>query len=245
MKEDSMCNKRVLASWSSGKDSAWMLHVLKASPECEVIGLVTTFTETTNRVAMHNVQRSLVMAQADAVGLPLFPVMLPPSCSNAEYERRLRQAIEQARPLGVTHIAFGDLFLQDIRDYRVRLLAGTGCEPLFPIWTGSSATASLAHQMISSGLRSVLTCVDTSVLPASFAGREFDLQLLSELPASVDPCGENGEFHTFCYAGPHQKAPLQVDLGDRHSSENFAFVQVALGSGKGAQAKDAPARIAE
>jgi uncharacterized protein (TIGR00290 family) len=190
-----------------------------------VIGLVTTFSETTDRVPIHGVRRSLVTAQADAVGFPLFPVMLPPSCSNTEYERRLRQAIEGLRGLGATHLAFGDLFLQDIRDFRVRVLAETGCEPLFPIWAGSDTTR-LAREMISSGLRAVLTCVDTNALPASFAGREFDQQLLSEFPAGVDPCGENGEFHTFCYAGPHQRLPLHVSLGDRYAADNFAFMDV-------------------
>jgi uncharacterized protein (TIGR00290 family) len=193
---------KALLFWSSGKDSAWSLHRLRQENDVEVVGLVTTFGEADGRVPIHNVRRELVEAQARAAGLPLWPVELPWPCSNAEYESRLSAVFSSMRDQAITHCAFGDLFLEDIRVYRERLLAGTGITPLFPLWGTPSDTPGLAREMIAGGLRAVITCVDPQHLNESFVGREFDSDLLAQLPPSVDPCGERGEFHTFCYAGP-------------------------------------------
>ena len=193
---------KVLLSWSSGKDSAWALHVLRQQPDLEVVALLTTFNEAFDRVAMHAVRRELVEAQASAAGFPLVPVMLPYPCTNEVYEQRMRAAIAEAKAAGVTHMAFGDLFLEDIREYRVRLLQGTGIEPLFPIWTTAEETPALARRMLAEGLGAVLTCVDPKQLDERFVGRQYDEKLLAELPAGVDLCGERGEFHTFCFRCP-------------------------------------------
>jgi diphthamide synthase (EF-2-diphthine--ammonia ligase) len=166
-----MTTLKVLLSWSSGKDSAWALHVLRQRPDLEVLGLLTTFNEEFDRVAMHAVRRELVGSQAAAVGLPLIPVMLPHPCTNEVYEQRMRAALAEARTAGVTHMAFGDLFLEDIREYRVRLLKGTGVEPLFPIWTTAEETPALARTMLAADLGAVLTCVDPNQLNERFVGR--------------------------------------------------------------------------
>jgi uncharacterized protein (TIGR00290 family) len=218
-----------LLSWSSGKDSAWALHLLRQRPDVQLVGLVTTLNEAFDRVAMHAVRRELVEAQAVAAGLPLWPVPLPWPCSNEVYEQRMAALIERARGQSVTHLAFGDLFLEDIRAYRVRQLAGTGIEPLFPIWTPADRTPQLAADMLGSGLRATLTCVDPRRLDASFAGREFDEQLLADLPAGVDPCGENGEFHTFCHAGPMFERAIAVRLGERIERDGFCFADLLPG----------------
>jgi uncharacterized protein (TIGR00290 family) len=206
--------KRVLLSWSSGKDSAWTLHVLRQQPDVELVGLVTTFNEAADRVAMHAVRRELVEAQAESAGLPLFPVRLPWPCSNEIYERRMLDLLHEAGRQGVTHVAFGDLFLEEVRDYRIRLLAGTGLEPLFPLWGTPADTPALARRMLDAGLRAVLTCVDPAQLDGRFVGRAFDAALLAELPPSVDPCGERGEFHTFTSYGPGFDAPVGYELGE-------------------------------
>ena len=203
---------RALRSWSSGKDSAWALHVLSQRPDLEVVGLLTTFNEAFSRVAMHAVRRELVEDQAAAAGLPLVPVLLPYPCTNEVYELRMRAALTEAKAAGITHMAFGDLFLADIREYRVRLLEGTGVEPLFPLWGRDTRT--LAREMIDGGLRARLTCVDPRVLDRALAGRAFDATLLAELPPGVDPCGENGEFHTFVFAGPNFARPVTYTLGE-------------------------------
>jgi uncharacterized protein (TIGR00290 family) len=216
--------RRVLLSWSSGKDSAWALHVLRGQADVEVVGLLTTFNEAAGRVAMHAVRRELVEAQAAAAGLPLWPVELPWPCANAAYEERMAVAIARARERGVSHLAFGDLFLEDVRDYRVRQLAGTGVEPLFPLW--GSDTAELARRMLAAGLRAVLTCVDPRQLPAAFVGRPFDAALLDELPAGVDPCGERGEFHTFCHACPAFAHEVAVRVGETVCRDGFWFADV-------------------
>jgi uncharacterized protein (TIGR00290 family) len=218
--------KRVLLSWSSGKDSAWTLHVLRRDPSVTVVGLLTTFNESADRVAMHAVRHVLVEAQARAAGLPVQPVMLPWPCSNDVYEARLQEAIEQAQQDGVTHIAFGDLFLEDIRAYREQKLAGTGIDPLFPIWTTQNETPQLAREMLSAGLQAVLTCVDPKQLDPRFVGRWFDGDFLAELPAGVDPCGERGEFHTFCCAGPMFRAPIDVTRGESVLRDGFWFADV-------------------
>ncbi len=219
---------QVFLSWSSGKDSAWALHVLRKQPDLEVVGLLTTFNEVFDRVAMHAVRRELVEVQAAAAGVPLIPVMLPYPCTNEVYEERMKVAIAEAKTESVTHIAFGDLFLQDIREYRIRLLDGTGVEPLFPIWTTSEDTPDLARQMLNAGLRVVLTCVDPKQLSEKFVGREFDADLLANFPAGVDPCGERGEFHTFCYRCPEFKSEITVTVGDTLMRDGFWFADLQL-----------------
>jgi len=216
--------KRVLLSWSSGKDSAWALHLLRQQPDLHVVALLTTFNTTADRVAMHAVRRTLVQMQAERAGLPLWEVELPWPCSNDDYECRMRAVVERALAEGVDAVAFGDLFLEDIRAYRVKQLAGTGLEPLFPVW--GIPTAELAQQMIAGGVRAKLTCVDPAKLDASFAGREFDAALLRDLPEGIDPCGENGEFHSFVYAAPVFSSAIAVEGGEVVARDNFVFADV-------------------
>jgi uncharacterized protein (TIGR00290 family) len=217
---------RILLSWSSGKDSAWALHTLRQQPDIEVLALLTTFNAEADRVAMHAVRHALVEAQAAAAGLPLWTVPLPSPCSNAEYEQRMQAAIDRARAADVTHIAFGDLFLEDIRAYRIRLLAGTGIDPLFPLWRTPEQTPALARDMLAAGLRAVVTCVDPRCLSAAFAGRPYDATLLADLPFSVDPCGERGEFHTFCWSGPMFTTPIAVRVGETVVRDGFCFTDL-------------------
>jgi uncharacterized protein (TIGR00290 family) len=215
---------KVLLSWSSGKDSAWALHLLRRRPDAHVAALVTTFNSEANRVAMHAVRRALVEAQAEQVGIPLWPVELPWPCSNFEYEERMRAVCQRATDEGITAIAFGDLFLQDIRDYRVRQLQGSGLEPMFPLW--KIPTEQLAREMIAAGVRAKITCVDPSKLAKSFAGHEYDLRLLQTLPPEVDPCGENGEFHTFVYDSPVFSRPIAVRNGELVERDGFVFADL-------------------
>jgi uncharacterized protein (TIGR00290 family) len=224
--------KRVLLSWSSGKDSAWALWMLRQQSELEVVGLLTSFNQAADRVAMHAVRRELVVRQAEAAGLPLWSIELPWSCPNDVYEARLREAVERARREGITHIAFGDLFLEDIRAYRERTLTGTGIDPLFPIWTTAADTAQLAREMLAGGLRSVITCVDPKQLDGRFAGREFDEDLLAELPATTDACGERGEFHTFCWQGPMLSQPIPVRVPGVSFRDGFWFADLVPSDGK-------------
>jgi uncharacterized protein (TIGR00290 family) len=216
--------KRTLLSWSSGKDSAWSLHLLRQQNECEVVGLLTTFNQLANRVAMHAVRRTLVEAQAKAAGIPLWGVDLPWPCSNADYECIMEQTCKAAVQSDIECIAFGDLFLTDIRAYREKQLNDSGLQPIFPVW--KKPTRELAHSMIESGLRAKLTCVDPKLLAPEFVGREFDEQLLSELPSNIDPCGENGEFHTFVYAGPMFARNIPVKLGEIVSRDGFVFADL-------------------
>jgi uncharacterized protein (TIGR00290 family) len=211
---------KTILAWSSGKDSAWTLYVLRQRG-VEVAALLTSINAEAARVSMHGVRRSLVEAQAEAVGLPVWIVPLPWPCSNEDYEARMGDACRRAVEEGFTEMAFGDLFLRDVRAYRERQLAGSGLSPSFPLW--EVPTQGLAREMISAGLRARLSCVDTRVLDRTFAGREFDLTLLNELPAKVDPCGENGEFHSFAYAGPMFRRPLAVDVGEFHEAGDFVF----------------------
>jgi uncharacterized protein (TIGR00290 family) len=215
--------KRALLSWSSGKDSAWALHVVR-SQGVEVAALLTTFNQTADRVAMHAVRRMLVAAQAAAAGLPLRAIELPWPCSNEQYESLMSEACRTAVADGFDSIIFGDLFLRDIRQYREHNLAGTGLEPVFPLW--EIPTHDLAREMISGGLRARITCVDKKALDPAFAGREFDLALLADLPAQVDPCGENGEFHTFAYAGPMFHQPIPVTAGELRDADGFVFADL-------------------
>jgi uncharacterized protein (TIGR00290 family) len=212
---------KVLLSWSSGKDSAWALHILNGTHPGAVGGLLTTVNEAVNRVAMHAVRRDVLEAQARAAGLPLIVVPIPQPCSNEIYEERVGQAVANAVRAGFTHAAFGDLFLEDVRRYREEKLAGSGLTPLFPIW--GIPTPELAEQMIAGGLRARLACVDTRVLDASFIGREWDAALLRELPAGVDPCGEKGEFHTCVYAGPMFTEPLHLEAGEIVTKPPFTW----------------------
>jgi uncharacterized protein (TIGR00290 family) len=220
--------KRILLSWSSGKDSAWSLHVLRRRGEYEVAGLLTTFNQEAGRVAMHAVRRELVERQATAAGLPLWAVPLPWPCSNEQYEGLMAQACEKAVAEGIEGVAFGDLFLEDVRAYRVKQMNGTGLEPIFPVW--GMPTRELAREMIAAGVRAKLTCVDTKKLDRSFVGRDFDEALLADLPEGVDPCGERGEFHSFVYAGPMLNAALPVKVGETVVREQFVFADVISGT---------------
>jgi uncharacterized protein (TIGR00290 family) len=217
---------RTVLSWSSGKDSAWSLKLLREDPNVEVVALVTTLNEAFDRVAMHAVRRELLEMQAAALGLPLWTVPLPWPCSNEEYETRMSALCARALAEGVEAMAFGDLFLADIRAYRERQLRGTTLEPLFPVW--QIPTGDLARQMIAAGLKAKITCVDPKVLPAQFAGREFDIQLLSDLPRGIDPCGENGEFHSFVYDGPGFAWPVPVELGEVLERDGFIFADLNI-----------------
>jgi uncharacterized protein (TIGR00290 family) len=216
--------KRALLAWSSGKDSAWSLHLLGQNPDVCVAGLLTTINEAFDRVAMHAVRRSLLELQCEAAGLPLWAVPIPWPCSNQEYEARMSQTCRRALGENISAIAFGDLFLADIRAYRERQLAGTGLDPMFPVW--DLPTGELAREMIRGGLRAKITCVDPKKLNASFAGREFDEKLLADLPAGVDPCGENGEYHTFVYDGPMFRHAVPVGVGDIVERDGFVFADL-------------------
>jgi uncharacterized protein (TIGR00290 family) len=216
--------KKVLLSWSSGKDSAWTLHVLRKQNEFEIVGLLTTINSAFDRVAMHSTRQSVLELQARATGLPLTTIPLPWPCSNSEYERIMAGVCAKAVSQDVDIVAFGDLFLEDIRAYRERQLQGTGLEPIFPLW--QRPTGQLAQDMISGGLRAKIVCVDPQKLSPDFAGREFDGQLLADLPHNVDPCGENGEFHTCVYAGPMFKAEIPVTMGERVQRDGFCFCDV-------------------
>jgi len=213
--------KRVLLSWSSGKDSAWTLHVLRGQSGIEIVGLLTTLNEEFQRVAMHGSRRSVLEAQAAAAQLPLWIVPLPWPCSNEEYESRMADVCRRAVNEHVDAVAFGDLFLTDVRAYRERQLKPTGLEPLFPLW--ELPTAALARDIIAGGLRTKVVCVDTKQLPESFAGREFDLDFLRDLPPEIDPCGERGEFHSCVYGGPMFTAPVPLTAGEVVIRDGFAF----------------------
>ena len=219
-----MTSKKILVSWSSGKDSAWMLHVLKQDPAVEIGALLTTMNEAFDRVAMHAVRRRLLEEQSRASGVPLWTVPLPWPCSNEEYEARMRTAVAKAVAEGFTHAAFGDLFLEDVRRYREDRLAGSGLTPIFPIW--GIPTDQLAGEMIDGGLRAVLTCVNPKHLDRSFAGRQFDRTLLADLPAGVDPCGERGEFHSFAYDGPMFNRAVAVTSGEVVDRDGFVFADM-------------------
>ena len=222
-----MPNPKALLAWSSGKDSAWALHELRREGALDVVGLLTTVTSTYGRVSMHAVREELLDRQAAAVGLPCTKVRIPWPCPNERYEAEMAAALAAARAEGVTRVAFGDLFLEDVRAYREQKLAGTGIEPVFPLWGRDTRT--LAREMVEGGLRATLTCVDPRALDRRFAGRTFDAALLAELPASVDPCGERGEFHSFAWAGPMFAAPIAVTPGEVVEREGFVFADLLCG----------------
>jgi uncharacterized protein (TIGR00290 family) len=215
---------KTLASWSSGKDSAWMVHVLRQRGDAAIGGLITTINEPAQRVAMHAVRVDLVRAQAEALQLPLRLIPIPSPCSNEAYERAMHLAVADAVRDGFTHVAFADLFLQDIRRYREDKLAGSGLDPLFPLFDAD--TPKLARAMTAAGLRARITCVDPRQLDRRFAGREFDESLLDDLPPSVDPCGEHGEFHTFAYDGPMFARPIPIETGETVERDGFVFTDL-------------------
>jgi uncharacterized protein (TIGR00290 family) len=215
---------RALLAWSSGKDSAWALHLLRQRGEVEIAGLLTTVNQQHGRVAMHAVREELLEKQAEAAGVPLLKVPLPWPCSNQQYEEAMAAALRRATSDGIKVVAFGDLFLEDIRQYREQKLAGSGIEPLFPLW--GLPTRELAREMIAGGLRAVLTCVDPRQLPARFAGRDFDAAFLADLPDGVDPCGERGEFHTFAWDGPMLSRPVAAKPGEVVERDGFVFADL-------------------
>lgn len=218
---------RALLSWSSGKDSAWTLHEVRQSGAFDIVGLVTTLNEREDRVAMHGVRGEVLRAQARAAGLPLHEIGLPWPCSNADYEARVGEAQERLKvELGITHVIFGDLYLEDIRAYREAQVARNGLEPVFPLF--GRDTAELARQMVDGGLLAHLSCVDSEQLEAGFAGRRFDAALLAGLPEGADPCGENGEFHTVVSAGPMFHERLVLESGVRHDDGRFVFRDFSL-----------------
>lgn len=216
---------RALLAWSSGKDSAWALHVLRQTGDVEVVALFTTFNQEFDRVAMHAVRRDLVEAQAQAVGLPLINVPLPWPCSNSDYEAAMGTVLATARAkYSVSRVAFGDVFLEDVRQYRESRLRSTGLAPLFPLW--GLPTAGLARDMVTAGLRATITCIDPRQLDREFAGREFDEGFLDDLPDEVDPCGEHGEFHSFAHAGPMFSRSIPIQVGDVAMRDGFVFADL-------------------
>lgn len=226
--------RRTLLSWSSGKDSAWALHILRKDPTVDVVGLFTTVNETHDRVAMHGVRNEVLRAQARAAGLPLEAIPIPAKCTNENYETAMRTFVGRAKAGGIGCMAFGDLFLEDIRAYREKNLAGTGIDPLFPLW--GIPTDRLAREMVAGGLRARVVCVNPKQLSKDFAGREFDASFLADLPAGVDPCGEHGEFHTCVHGGPMFRKPLDVVPGEIVERDGFVFADLLL------QKKDGPQR---
>jgi len=218
---------RLWLSWSSGKDSAWALHALRRQDAYEICGLLTTINATAERVAMHAVRETLLEKQAEAAGLPLIKVPIPYPCPNEAYEAAMTRAMDRAKDEKVAVMAFGDLFLEDVRRYRIEKLAPTGIDPVFPIW--GIPTDRLAREMVTAGLRAHITCVDPKQLDPKFAGRVFDDGFLDDLPDGVDPCGENGEFHSFAFAGPMFKAPIKVVPGETVERDGFLFSDLMAG----------------
>lgn len=218
--------KKALVSWSSGKDSAWALHVLRQSGEYEIAGLLTTMNAAFDRVAMHGTRRTVVEAQAEAAGLPLRAVPLPWPCSNEQYEAAMREECERAVADCIEVMAFGDLFLEDVRAYREEKLAGTGLTPVFPLW--GMPTDELVRQMLAAGVRARIVCLDPKKLPREFAGRDLDEEMLAAMPEGCDPCAERGEFHTMAYAGPMFREAIPVESGEVVERDGFVFVDVMV-----------------
>jgi uncharacterized protein (TIGR00290 family) len=218
---------KTLIAWSSGKDSAWALHEARKSGDYDVVGALTTVTDTFSRVSMHGVREELLMAQIEAAGLDPIIVRIPYPCPNEVYECEMAAALKSAKARGITHIIFGDLYLEDIRAYREEKLKGTGITPVFPIWL--RPTDELAREMIAAGVEAHLAVVDLKKLPVSFAGRRFEMGLLDDLPAGTDPCGENGEFHSFVSAGPMLKRRISVRVGETVERDGFAFADLLAG----------------
>lgn len=215
---------KALIAWSSGKDSAWALHLARRAGDYDIVGALTTVTDTFGRVSIHGVREELLKAQLDAAGLPATLVRIPYPCTNDIYEERMAAAMRGAIAAGVSHVIFGDLFLQDIRAYRETRLEPIGVTPVFPVW--NLPTDALARDMIAGGVEAYLATVDLKKLPASFAGRRFDSALLRDLPQGVDPCGENGEFHTFVAAGPMMRGRVAVTVGERVERDGYAYADL-------------------
>jgi len=215
--------KRTLVSWSGGKDCAWAVERLRGS-DVEIVALLTTINERFDRVSMHGVRRELVEEQARSIGVPLWIAPLPWPCSNERYEEVMAAMCRRAVDAGIDSVVFGDLFLEDVRAYRERMLAGTGLEPIFPLW--KAPTAALAREMLARGLRARVACIDRRVLDRSFAGREYDADFLVDLPPAADPCGENGEFHSFVYDGPMFHHAIAVEPGEFHEDGDFTFADL-------------------
>jgi len=218
---DARVAKDVLFCWSGGKDSAMALHALRAAGDCRIAALLTTVTEQYDRISMHGVRRALLERQAESLGLPLHAVLIPPQCINATYEERMKEALAKHFARGVRRVAFGDIFLEDLRAYRENNLAKIGMQALFPIWKRD--TRELAREFVRQGFRALTVCVDPRVLDASFAGRELDANFFADLPPGVDPCGENGEFHTFVFDGPVFKRPIAFRVGEKVLRDGFCF----------------------
>lgn len=216
---------KAVICWSGGKDCAWALHEVRRAGLVDLVGAITTLSDERDRIAMHDVPAGLLRRQLDAARLPGIFARLPWPCPNAAYEAAMAEACRQARALGATQVVFGDLFLSDIRAYREQQLAGTGLEPIFPLW--NRPTAALAHEMIDGGLAATLATVDLRALDAGFAGRRFDATLLADLPQGVDPCGENGEFHSFVTAGPMLAESLEIAVGPVRIEAGFAYVDLS------------------
>jgi diphthamide synthase (EF-2-diphthine--ammonia ligase) len=222
-----MTPPKALIAWSSGKDSAWALHEVRRAGSYDIAGALTTVTGTFTRVSIHGLREELLQAQLAAAGLAAITVRIPYPCPNGVYESAMAAAMAQARADGISHVIFGDLFLADVRAYREQKLAGTGITPVFPLW--GRPTAELARAMIDAGVAAHLVCVDRQKLPASFAGRKFDAALLAELPPAIDPCGENGEFHTFVSAGPMLTRSIAVEVGETIERDGFAYADLVAG----------------
>lgn len=218
---------KALIAWSSGKDSAWALHETRRAGDYDIVGALTTVTETFGRVSMHGVREELLRAQHAAAGLAPVMVPIPYPCPNEVYEARMASALAEAKAGGVSHVIFGDLFLEDVRAYREQKMAGTGIAPLFPLW--GRPTAALAQEMIDAGVEAWLAVVDLKQIPRAFAGRRLDQALLAELPAGADPCGEKGEFHTFVAAGPMLSRKIPVKVGETIERDDFAFADLLAG----------------
>jgi len=216
--------KKTLLSWSSGKDSAWALHVLRQQPEIDLVGLFCTVNQEFSRVAMHAVRIQLLLKQAESIGLPVQIINLPFPCSNSEYESIMEKFICEARQQEITCMAFGDIFLEDVRQYREKALSNTGIEPLFPLW--GIPTDKLSKEMVNSGLKAQITCIDPKVLPPEFAGNEYCASFLEKLPPNVDPCGENGEFHTFAFDGPMFNEKIKFSIGEVVTRDGFVFADL-------------------
>jgi uncharacterized protein (TIGR00290 family) len=216
--------KRTLLSWSSGKDSAWALHILRTQPEIDVVGLFCTVNQEFERVAMHAVRVELIRQQAENAGLPIHIIPIPHPCSNSEYEAIMGEFIKQTQQQHIEYMAFGDIFLEDVREYREQKLAGTGITPIFPLW--GMPTRELAREMVHSGLRAQITCVDPQYLSPEFVGREYSISFLEEISNTIDPCGEHGEFHSFVFDGPMFKKPLHIAVGDIVHRDGFVFADV-------------------
>ena len=216
--------RKALMSWSSGKDSAWAFHKLQQNPEIDIVGLFCTVNKEFDRVAMHGVRVELLQKQAKSIGLPLEIIEIPNPCSNSEYEKIMAQFVERVKIAKIEYFAFGDLFLEDIRNYREEKLQGSGIKPIFPIW--GIPTDELSREMISNGLRTVITCINPKQIPKEFVGREFDESFLDSLPETIDPCGENGEFHSFVFDGPMFKEQIEITVGDIVHRDDFIFADV-------------------